>query len=185
MSSTVSVTATSPSAAPTAGSCHNVYDIPTQDAACAMPYGSNHTDIMSRCCDSANVISYYDDCGLYCLAIGQDVGNLTQCLFDNGAADTDVWCRGNQTQTATETGDGGAAPSTASARVVATGGAGSSDDDDGNGSGGNGNGNSNNDSSDDDDDDDSPAAAVMPGLSVMGFTVGALLFSAAFGALQM
>ena len=183
MSATTSVTVTSASPVPTAGGCHNLYVIPTQDAACAMPFGGNNTDIMSKCCKDANVISYYDDCGLYCLAIGQNVGNLTSCLHENGAGDRDVFCGGEVNATATETGPGDV-PETASARVVASGSSDSDDDDNSNGSNGGGNGNGNSDNSDGD--DDSAATQARPVFSVLGFTVGALLVSAtAFGALSI
>lgn len=178
----MSATSTSASAGPTGGFCHNLYVVPTLDANCAMPFRGNHTDIMSNCCKEANVISYYDDCGIYCLAVGQDVSSLSRCLFDNGAADTEVFCRGNLTETATETG-AGSVPETASARIVASGSSSSDSDDEDGGDNNNGNGNSNDDNSND---DDSPAASVQPGLSVLGFTIGALLVSAtAFGALTI
>lgn len=66
MSSTITTTLASASATPTGNAgCRNIYEIPTQDAACAMPFGGNHTEILTKCCGDANVISYYDDCGLY------------------------------------------------------------------------------------------------------------------------
>lgn len=82
-----------------------------------MPAGGNHTDIMSTCCKTADVVSYYDDCGLYCLADGQTVGDLTSCLYQNGAAWQDVFCRGNTTATATA--PNAAVPTSAGASVVA------------------------------------------------------------------
>lgn len=179
MSATITTTIASASARPTSTACHNLYDTPSRDANCAMPFGGNHTDIMSKCCGDANVISYYDDCGIYCLAVDQSVGDLTSCLYREGAVWEQVWCAGEVNATATETG-GGEAPSTASARIVATGSAdsddGDNDNNNSNGGSGSGNGGSNND------DDGSAGAIVRPGLSVAGFTVGALLVSAlAFG----
>jgi hypothetical protein len=143
-----------------------------------MPFGGNHTEIMSECCGDANVISYYDDCGIYCLAVGQSVGDLTSCLFREGAANDQVWCGGGVNATATATG-GGDAPTSASARIVATGDVDSDDNDDNNGNG-SGNGNGNGGSSNND--DGSAGVVVRPGMSVAGLTVGALLVSAmAFG----
>ncbi|KAH6695222.1 hypothetical protein F5X68DRAFT_272647 [Plectosphaerella plurivora] len=179
MSSTITTTLASASATPTGirADCRNIYEIPTLDASCAMPYGGNHTDIFTKCCGDANVISYYDDCGIYCLAVGQSVGDLTSCLLREGAVDGQVFCGGEVNATATETG-GGQAPSTASARVIATGGADSDNDDDNNSGSGSGNGNggsSNNDNG-------SGGVVIRPGMSVAGLTVGALLMSAlAFG----
>lgn len=100
--------------APNCGS--TLYDIPVQDAACALPYGGNHTDILSACCKSAAVISYYDNCGLYCLASGQSVSNLTDCLYDHGASYADVFCRGNTTATAT--GSDSTVPTSAGASAI-------------------------------------------------------------------
>lgn len=92
------------SAKPTTSSAcgTTLYDIPVQDAACAMPYGGNHTTLMLGCCKGdADVVSYADDCGLYCRASGQSVDDLTACLYGAGAAWEDVFCRGNGTATAT------------------------------------------------------------------------------------
>ena len=67
MSATITTTLASASATPTGirADCRNIYEIPTLDASCAMPFGGNHTEILSKCCGDANVISYYDDCGIY------------------------------------------------------------------------------------------------------------------------
>lgn len=106
------------SAKPTTSSAcgTTLYDIPVQDAACAMPYGGNHTTLMLGCCGGdADVVSYAGDCGLYCRASGQSVDDLTACLYGAGAAWEDVFCRGNGTATATATGaDATALPSGAS-----------------------------------------------------------------------
>lgn len=97
----------------------NLYNIPVQDASCAIPFGSsdNAIDIMSGCCNSAPVISYFDDCGLYCLAQDQSVEDLTSCLMQSGALPQDVFCRGNVTATATGSSD--SLPTSAQASVVA------------------------------------------------------------------
>lgn len=71
---------------------------------------------MSKCCQSASIISYYSNCGLYCLAQGQDVGDLTDCLFKNGAGWNDVFCSG--TPNATATGSDSTPPPSAQASVV-------------------------------------------------------------------
>lgn len=102
-----------------------LYNIPVQDASCAIPYDSsaNATDIMSGCCNAAAVVSYYDNCGLYCLAEGQSVEDLTSCLMQSGAQPQNVFCRGNVTATAT--GSSNEIPPSAQATVV-SGGSGSS-----------------------------------------------------------
>lgn len=132
---------------------------------------------MSSCCKSADVISYYDDCGLFCVAADQTIKDLQDCLFDKKVAYQDVFCNANTTATATNTDP--EIPATASASVVSDG--------DGNDD------NNNNDDNDDSDDaapTDSGSAAprLAPELSVSkaGLTIGALLFSAmAFGAFQI
>ncbi|KAL1983779.1 hypothetical protein VTN96DRAFT_9865 [Rasamsonia emersonii] len=103
----MSATTTAVSATSTASTTCNaqVYEIPTKDAACAVPAqgGSNYADAMKTCCHSASVQSYDNNCGLYCLAQGQTVGNLTSCLMGHGVDSAHVFCNQNQTATATET----------------------------------------------------------------------------------
>lgn len=159
-------TATAPSA--TASGCGALlYDIPTQDASCALPYGSNHTDIMSACCQSADVVAYQDNCGLYCLAEGQSVSDLASCFQERGALPQDVFCRGVGNATATGSGDAplasGASVVSASASASATAGRNSSSE----------SGSTN-------------GAAGKGGLGVGGLAVTVLVFSSVmFGALQV
>jgi hypothetical protein len=136
MSSTIAaVTPSGSSASPACAA--QLYNIPVQDASCAIPYDSsnNATDIMSGCCNSASVVSYYDNCGLYCLAEGQSVEDLTSCLMQSGAQPQNVFCRGNVTATAT--GSSNQLPPSAQATVV-SGGSASSDGSNGGNSGGSG-----------------------------------------------
>ncbi|RYP10066.1 hypothetical protein DL765_008220 [Monosporascus sp. GIB2] len=186
----VTTTTTGGTTTPTGGCAASLYDIPTRDFACAVPFsvgGKDYTDIMVRCCGDADVVAYRGDCGLYCLAVDQSVTELTECLHDAGAAWGDVFCNGNGTATATAPGEA-EVPATASASVVATGGA-----DGGNGGGRDGDGGSrdgNADNADAPGAEDSPGAApgLRPefGVSTLGLTIGALLFSAtAFGAFQV
>ncbi|KAF4957778.1 hypothetical protein FSARC_11187 [Fusarium sarcochroum] len=176
MSSTTLSTA---SAVPTA--CTNVYDTPNQDNVCAMQYKDNHTQIMQKCCGDAKIVSYYDECGLYCVALDQTIVELQECLFDNGAPWEGVFCSGNKKTTKTADAK---VPATAQASVI------SGDDDD----------------EDDKDDDDkssktadasgtstgssssssetssetgNAAAGFAPhsSISTMGLAIGALLFS--------
>lgn len=110
----MSRTTTTSSPSPT-GACGNLYDTPIRDAVCAMPFSNTHIGYMSTCCKDAEVVSYYDDCGLYCQAKGQSVEDLIKCLYDEGAKWEDVFCRGSEQATAT--GDGKPLPSS-DARVV-------------------------------------------------------------------
>ncbi|KAI0138644.1 hypothetical protein F4776DRAFT_63516 [Hypoxylon sp. NC0597] len=172
MSSTTAVS--SPSPTPTSGCGAQLYNIPVQDPAVGIPSGGNHTDIMSACCGSADVISYYDDCGLYCLAIGQSVDDLIHCLYDHGAAYQDVFYRGNVSATATVTD----APLPTSASVVVTAGSSATTG-----------GASGSDSTASSTSSPGAAAGLRPelgSLSTLGLTIGAILFSAtAFGAFQL
>lgn len=99
----MSQTTTTGSPSPT-GACGNLYDTPVRDAVCAMPFNETNINFMSACCKDAEIVSYYDDCGLYCLAEGQSVEDLIQCLYDEGAEWEDVFCRGSEQATATGNG---------------------------------------------------------------------------------
>ncbi|KAE8361091.1 hypothetical protein BDV27DRAFT_161053 [Aspergillus caelatus] len=89
-------------AASSSSSCHaKLYEIPTRDAACAMPMNSTYHNLMTDCCGPANVISY-SDCDYYCLAQNQTVGDLAECLI-KGSAVGEVWCNTNANATATGT----------------------------------------------------------------------------------
>lgn len=169
-SATATATATSSSSS---AQCSNLYNTPVNDAACAMPYGGNHTDIMSACCKTAKVVSYYSNCGLYCLAKGQSVSDLSDCLYAKGADWGDVFCRGNSSATATATGEGKIAAS-ASASVV-TGSSSSSKTK-----------SSESDSSATSSEGAAPGIKPRSGVSTLGLTIGALVFSATiFGAVQV
>ncbi|OGE50175.1 hypothetical protein PENARI_c018G08256 [Penicillium arizonense] len=105
----MSVTTSTTSSASATSSCHaKLYDIPTHDAACAMPMANNNSAIMSSCCSDASVVEY-DGCDYYCLAQGQSVGTLAECLIKASEAG-EVWCNtnanGTATATATATGTG-------------------------------------------------------------------------------
>ncbi|KAK3302965.1 uncharacterized protein B0T15DRAFT_260022 [Chaetomium strumarium] len=158
-----------------------VYDIPVQDASCAMPFGGNHTDIMAKCCGSADVVSYYNNCGLFCLSQDQTVRELMDCLFKEGAADNAVFCRGNTTASAT--GSATDLPASASASVVATGGSGAKTS---GGTSGTASG-SGSAATSTTSDNAAPGSSVPSfGNGFTGLAIGALLFSAtAFGALGL
>jgi hypothetical protein len=84
-----------------------LYDIPTKDAACAVPAKINYNALMSHCCGPAAVTGYYNNCGLYCLAQGQTVGQLVDCLTADGVEYSDVFCNTNMSATATAAVTGG------------------------------------------------------------------------------
>ena len=188
MSATItSIASASSSAAANCGAL--LYDIPVADPACAVPFGGNHTDVLKECCKDANIISYREDCGIYCLALGQDVEKLAECLRSEGAAPQDVFCnRVSSAVTESATGEA-SVPTTASASVIAGKGTTEGSDKSATKSG-----------SDDKATEtgssagskatksDSAAAGVRPssGISTVGVVIGALLFSAtAFGAFQI
>ncbi|KAL2866927.1 uncharacterized protein BJX67DRAFT_354413 [Aspergillus lucknowensis] len=79
----------------------NILVLPVQDAACGLSNTGNNTDIMTKCCRDADVEKYNDDCGLYCLAQGQNIGDLSSCIQGNGVNPSEIFCRGNMTATAT------------------------------------------------------------------------------------
>ncbi|EFQ30849.1 hypothetical protein CGRA01v4_12917 [Colletotrichum graminicola] len=187
MSSTALSASSAPPAAPssTAPVCtSNLYDTPSQDRVCAMPLAGNHTAIMSACCRDADVVSYYDGCGIYCLALGQSIRDLQDCLFDQGAGYTAVFCRDNGDVNASATATGNVPPpASAQASVVASGGAG----DDGGSASDTSSGSGRGASSTSSPNAAAPAGLHAPGgLSTLGLTIGALLLSAAtVGALQI
>ncbi|KAI4597162.1 hypothetical protein KJ359_004674 [Pestalotiopsis sp. 9143b] len=167
----MSTTTTSISSAPSpASTCTaNIYDTPDQDAVCAMPDAGNHTAIMTSCCGAADVIGYYGGCGLYCRAEGQSVADLRDCLFGEGAGWADVFCSGNLTATATAA-DDASLPTGADASVVAS----------GSGSGESSSSKTGSGSTSTSTSSGNAAVRRTPdvGLTTMGFTIGALLFTA-------
>jgi hypothetical protein len=167
---------------PTPTAVCNPYQIPITDAACAVPFGPdrNHTDAMAHCCKPAEVVSYFDDCGLYCVAAGQTIDDLQKCLFGQGVKYQDVFCNAGVNATATNT-KPDLPPASASASVIANGGDGKG----GNGNGEDGDGNGNPKPSES---GNAAAGRFTPemGFSTMGVMIGGLLFSAmAFGAFQI
>lgn len=86
-----------------------------------MPYSDQYFSYMSSCCGDASIVSYDDDCGIYCVALDQTISDLIECLMEEGAEKKpqDVFCSGNTTESKTEDGN---VPATAGVSVVATGG---------------------------------------------------------------
>ncbi|KAI1195836.1 hypothetical protein F5X97DRAFT_306904 [Nemania serpens] len=201
MSATSSSTSSAASATP-APAC-KLYEIPTAEPGCAVSFGEAHQSAMAACCKPADVISYFNDCGLYCAAAGQTVEGLRDCLFDQRVAYPDVFC--NAMLDATATDGSPSIPATASASVVVAGNGGGGKGGDGDDGDGNDDdddardhddGNADDEHDDGDGDGDAPKASdsgnaaprLAPGIGVSktGLTICALLFSAvAFGAFQV
>ncbi|CEJ58305.1 hypothetical protein PMG11_06967 [Penicillium brasilianum] len=98
-SPTMSATTTTTAALASSSCSAELYEIPVHNAACAMPIAySNSSAIMKSCCSSASVITY-SDCDYYCLAVGQTVGELAECLIAASEAGQ-VWCNSNANATA-------------------------------------------------------------------------------------
>jgi hypothetical protein len=122
--SKMSTTTTSMSATSTA--CGGtVWQIPTTHAACAAIISGNMTEVMDTCCN-AKPTKYDNDCGIYCLAQGQDVNKLQSCLTSKSGNYQNVFCNAalNATATATSTASrttSGTGTSTESATSTSTG----------------------------------------------------------------
>ncbi|KAB8073039.1 hypothetical protein BDV29DRAFT_176175 [Aspergillus leporis] len=102
MSTTTTTTAAAAATTTTSCTTGSIWQLPIKDAACALPKTGNYSDIMDKCCSPAKVTEYDDGCGLYCLAQGQSVGELQNCMRDNGAKDGLFFCNKEQNATATE-----------------------------------------------------------------------------------
>ncbi|KAJ5835255.1 hypothetical protein N7447_001281 [Penicillium robsamsonii] len=100
----MSSTSTTSSASASGTACGaRVWEIPTTDAACAAILGGNMTDVMDDCCKNAKVSKYENDCGIYCLAQGQDVNELQSCLTSKSNNYHNVFCNAALNATATAT----------------------------------------------------------------------------------
>ncbi|KAI9896398.1 hypothetical protein N3K66_008570 [Trichothecium roseum] len=173
----MSTTTTSVAPTPTNDCGVFLFQMPVEDAVCAMAYSDDSVGYMKTCCKGADIVSYYDDCGVYCAAVGQSIEDLTDCLYDEGAAYEGVFCSGKKNATAT--GDGEPLPSSTS-RVID----GDDDDsDDSNDDGGKDDGKDDGDSSSDDSKDDDDSSAPRSGAGAATLAVGTLLLSAMLAAL--
>lgn len=100
--STAATTSAASTTTASAGACGaKLYEIPITDAACAVPSKGNYSDVMKECCKVASVHSYDNNCGLYCLAQEQSVGDLSSCLTSHGVKYGDAFCNTNSSATAT------------------------------------------------------------------------------------
>lgn len=92
---------TTAAAAAAASTCGpNTFVLPTKNAACGLPYSSDNSAAMEKCCKPASVETYSGDCGLYCLAKDQTLRDLLDCLTDNGVNNGEVFCNDQLNATA-------------------------------------------------------------------------------------
>lgn len=98
----MSTTNTTSTPAPT---CAPYYQIPTQDAACAVNLQPGYSNAFDKCCKPASVVTYNNGCNIYCLAEDQPIEKLQLCLQKSGTQGN-AFCNavGNATATATNTG---------------------------------------------------------------------------------
>ncbi|CAG9947109.1 unnamed protein product [Clonostachys rosea f. rosea IK726] len=100
MSSTVSATSSSSSAAPTSQCAAVLYSQPGEnnDIVCGVPYQQEYIGFMEDCCKGADVVSYYNNCGLSCLIVDQTVGDFKNCMNKvHKVPDQFPFCSGNST----------------------------------------------------------------------------------------
>ncbi|CAG9982581.1 unnamed protein product [Clonostachys byssicola] len=99
MSSTVSATSSSSSAAPTSQCASTLYSQPGEsDIVCGVPYTQEYIGFMEDCCKGSDVVSYYNNCGLSCLIVDQTVGDFKNCMNKvHKVPDQFPFCSGNTT----------------------------------------------------------------------------------------
>lgn len=90
----VSTTSTAASASSTA--CTSVWDVPTTDVACGTTLKGNMTDVFDECCKGNAPVKFQHDCGIYCLAQGQTVDKLRDCLTSKSNEYHGVFCNSNK-----------------------------------------------------------------------------------------
>jgi hypothetical protein len=100
-----SSTAAAASASPTSCSAQSYSQFPTKDIGCAVGgikgFPSSYRDTLKKCCKSAPVESWANDCALYCLSVDQPIADLQKCWQDGGVNPAEIFCSGNNTATAT------------------------------------------------------------------------------------
>ncbi|KAJ3455899.1 hypothetical protein MRS44_017381 [Fusarium solani] len=178
MSSTASTaTATSTLA------CKNLYDTPNKDATCGLSYSKKHIQIMKECCGDAQIVSYFDNCGLYCVALGQTTAELQKCMWDQGAAWGAPFC--SNTKGTSLTADP-KIPATAKATVISNDKDDDDDDDDDGDKDSDRSGTKSASSPDSTSTDNAAPTVAPPSMNKMGLAIGALLLSSlTLGAFQI
>ncbi|VUC25580.1 unnamed protein product [Clonostachys rosea] len=120
MSSTVSATTSSSSAAPTSQCAALLYDTPGHDSdiVCAVPYTSEYIGFMEDCCKGADVFSYYNNCGLGCLVVDQTVDDFKSCMKGKKVPDQFPFCSGKNSTTDKATGTKVDLPASLTASII-------------------------------------------------------------------
>lgn len=97
VSTTTSVSSTTiatTSASSTA--CASVWDFPGKDVGCGATVKGNMTDVFDECCKGNAPVKFHDDCGIYCLAQGQTLEKLRDCLTSKSNEYHGVFCNSNK-----------------------------------------------------------------------------------------
>ncbi|KAJ5151674.1 hypothetical protein N7492_009969 [Penicillium capsulatum] len=87
---------TTTSAASASPTCTSIWDVPTRDIACGSTITGNMTDVFDQCCKGDAPVKFKDDCGIYCLAQGQTVRELQECLNGKSNNYHDIFCNGGK-----------------------------------------------------------------------------------------
>ena len=131
----MSVTTTA--ANPTSTCTTSDWTIPVRDAACAAHLTrDNVADAFDECCGDASIERYNDDCSVYCLAQGQTIGSLVDCLVENGIPHGQGVCNNGTNATATSKPTASKTDSEDSAESTSDADSDDNDDDDDDSSGG-------------------------------------------------
>lgn len=80
-----------------------MHEFPTKDAACAVPNTPEYVKILEGCAKDSPVETYDNDCAVYAYAMGQSIGDLTQCLLEDITKGNDIFCNAQTSATATNT----------------------------------------------------------------------------------
>lgn len=164
--------------------CKNLYDTPNKDATCGLSYSKKHIQIMKECCGDAQIVSYFDNCGLYCVALGQTTDELQKCMWNHGAAWEAPFCSNT---TGTSLTADPKIPATAKATVISNDKDGDDDDDDDDGDkDSDSSGTKSASSADSTNTNNAVPTVAPPSISKMGLAIGALLLSSlTLGAFQI
>ncbi|RSL96472.1 hypothetical protein CEP52_011481 [Fusarium oligoseptatum] len=159
--------------------CKNLYDTPNKDATCGLSYSKKHIQIMKECCGDAQIVSYFDNCGLYCVALGQTTAELQKCMWDQGAAWEAPFCSNT---TGTSLTADPKIPATAKATVISN----DKDDDDDGDKDSDSSGTKSASGADSTNTDNAAPTLAAPSISKMGIAIGVLLLSSlTLGAFQI
>lgn len=94
------MTTTTTAALAQATACEDVYQLPTTDAACGASLHGNMGAVFDECCKGNGPVTYDHHCGIYCLAQGQTVHELSTCLMSNSHNYGGIFCNDAENATA-------------------------------------------------------------------------------------